>query len=141
MSTWDTDKRVAFGLQKEKELLPTIEASVGCKLTKTADTYDLVDWEGPGVVVELKARRAYDAYGWPQHHKRFASWLFPTHKEKAFGRAEKAILFYYFAADDTLWRLDYDPAVFKDIEKEVPEWHRQYQEHWYIPSDLWKRVV
>lgn len=110
-------------------------------MTKTRDEFDLVDFEGPdGVVVELKARRKYDCHGNLQPHTRFWSWLFPTHKEPPLRRAKRGVLFYYWVADDTLWRLDYHGEWAAEVDRDVPEWHRTYQEHWYIPRTLWSSV-
>jgi len=138
---WDTPERVSFGLWAERELKPSLEKELGVPLTKTVDEFDLVDFEGPdGIVVELKARRQRDYKGELQTHGRFYSWLFPTHKEPPLRRAKRGVLFYYWVADDTLWRLDYNPEWAAEVDRDVPEWHRTYQEHWYIPWRLWSPV-
>jgi hypothetical protein len=138
----DTAERVSFGLWAERELKPTLEKELGMTLVKTADEYDFVDFvsEDGEVVVELKARRKVGATGLLQTCETFRQWLFPSHKEPALKRARSASLFYYWVGDGTLWRLDYSPWWAGEVDRDIPEWHRQYQEHWYIPKTLWRRV-
>jgi len=129
-----TDRHI-FGLQKEVELKGRLEEAIGEQLTKTKGRYDAVDFTGNSHLVELKCRRNILP-------TQYDTWLLPTSKRpKEFGEGTRDTLYiYHFEADDSLWFLYYDPDLFSGFVKDTPAWHPTYQEHWYIPANLWTKI-
>lgn len=139
------EEKLKMGLSMEEQLKPLIERVLGVSLRKTASAYDLVDFEGEDeegrrIVVEVKSRRHKNDNGYIQRREAFGNWLFPTHKEKALKEAFQSYIVYYWDTDKSVWLLHYQKEVFAEIEKDVPPWHRQYQEHWYIPHELFRPI-
>lgn len=70
----------------------------------------------------------------------YPDWLLPVCKAKKAEQSENATYFYYFwKADNKLYRLLYDPLLFKSFRKEYPFFNRN-QEHYYIPAGDWEYV-
>lgn len=127
--------RVAFGLTREDRLKPVLERNVGEPLTKTAQRYDIFDFTSPSYLVELKCRS--DAYT-PDS---FRTWLMPVCKGREASTSQKLTrFFYYFNSTNELFTLDYDKELFDTFTREVPEWHPDHQEHYYIPRDCWTKI-
>ena len=120
-----------FGGEYEKSLKSVLEDDMGFPLTKTSDEYDTTDYVGNGHRVELKCRRA--------NHKRddYLGWVIPACK--VLGTDAPVTVYYYWKADDSLWRIDYEEDVWKDFNIGMPPWTSQC--HIWVPSRLWRRVL
>jgi hypothetical protein len=132
------------GWDLETELLPRLEASLGRALLKNAGRFAAHDYRGAdetrgALDVELKTRPAYDKRGNLQHPGRFDTWLVPSCKIKN-AETRPLTIFYYYKADDSLWRLDYEEKLFASFERECPSWHPTKQEHLLIPAAVWSKV-
>jgi hypothetical protein len=129
--------RHEYGLLKEKELKALLEAVCREPLTKISHRYSIIDFESPSFYVELKSRT-------PKYRpETLKSWLLPTCKAKeAKKRNDKqSLFFYYWSATDQLFVLEYNEELFATFPKEIPDWHQDQQEHYYIPSEHWTLIT
>lgn len=120
--------RHEYGTNKEKELKPFLEKIVGEEFRDAEKLYSIFDWETDSFLVELKSRT-------PQYsHDQFSEWLLPSCKAD-FQTTKQKIFFYYYEKSHKLYRLDYNPALFKTFKRGVP--YGSAQEHLFCPASAW----
>lgn len=87
-------------------------------------------------VVELKSRSMN------YHPENFKTWLLPTCKAKEATKIKdkKVLYFYWWPLTKELYVLEYDEKLFQSFYKEVPEWHLDQQEHYYVPASEFSLV-
>lgn len=119
-----------YGIDKERKLKPLLEAVVGESLTKTRHLYDIMDFESESFLVELKSRT--EQY----HPADFTTWLLPTCKgeEAKKNKHKQSLFFYYWAITDELYMIEYDEKLFETFNKSIPTWHKEKQEHYWVPA-------
>ena len=96
-----------------------------------------MDFESPTYFVELKSRS-------PKYHPAdFEGWLLPCCKgeEAKKNKHKKTLFFYYWQITNELYVLEYDEKLFEGFEREVPSWHKEKQEHYYVPASEFSLVV
>ena len=124
-------KRHDYGTKWEQKLQPLLEAFVGEPLTKTRHLYDIMDFVSKSYFVELKCRSK------KYHPADFQTWLLPSCKGKeAAKHPDKiTIFFYYWETTDELYLIEYNDPLFQTFHREVPSWHLEKQEHYYVPTE------
>lgn len=123
-------QRHQYGITQEQKLKPLLEAFVGETLTKTRHRYDIMDFVSDSFLVELKSRSLR------YHPDDFSTWLLPVCKgEEAKKNKNKTVLFFYhWATTDQIFVLEYNQDLFATFHKEIPEWHLEKQEHYFVPA-------
>ena len=123
-----------FGWQKEQDLLTRMETDQGLKMYKRQERFSVLDFDTSkrNHFVELKSRTTKH---WRQN---VGEWFVPSCKVKNLNPKQSLTLYYYWANDDTLWRLDYDAQLFAGFREQVPEHHTE--RHLYIPDSVWSFV-
>ena len=123
-----------FGWNQECNLLQRMEVDQGLKLKKIEERFSVLDFQTSrkNHFVELKSRT--DRY-W---RNTISEWLVPSCKIKNLKPNQSLTIYYYWANDNSLWRLDYDAELFKRFRDEVPSHHTE--RHLYIPDSVWTFV-
>jgi hypothetical protein len=136
------EQRGPLGLYYEIKLKPALEKAVGVQLTKTAEDYDCMDFEGSDVFVELKTRT--DKYHYSQSFIQKDGWILPSCKiQRAIAEVKKGkrvVFFYFWMAGKTLWRWDFKLEDVAGIDEKYPEWHQDQQKQAYVKEKFWTRV-
>jgi hypothetical protein len=128
-----------WGWGNEKMLKPRLELELGQQLEKTPGRFDVIDFVGKDVQVELKCRQQFDKQSRVVTSKTHNNWVLPSSKIEAARKSTlKTVFFYYWRGDDSLWRLDYEKVDWSQIEEGIPPWHTA--PHFYVPANLWRRV-
>lgn len=124
-------QRHDFGTQQEERLKSLLEAFCGEPLTKTRHLYDIMDFESESFWIELKSRTK------KYHPDDFSTWLLPSCKgdEASKNKNKKTLFFYYWQVTDDLYVLEYDEVLFTTFVRQIPSWHKEQQEHFYIPAE------
>jgi len=134
--------RGPLGLYYEKILHPALERSVGLTLVKTAEEVDTMDFMGTDCFVELKTRS--DQYHYNQTFIQKDGWILPSCKivraRYEVSQGNRVVFFYFWKADKTLWRWDFNEESLVDAKEEYPQWHHDKQKQIYIKQHHWKRV-
>lgn len=130
-------KRHDYGIKKEELLKPLLEAFCEEPLTKTGKFYDVMDFVSDSYYVELKSRT--EQY----RPEDYDTWLLPCCKgtEAKKNSHKRTLFFYYFSSTKELYVLEYDEKLFATFKREVPSWHKEKQEHYYIPSSEFSLIV
>jgi len=136
-------QRSRFGLPYEKLLQPVLESILQTTLHHTDSPTDTMDFWSDKYFVEVKTRT--DNYHYTQSFIQKDGWILPFCKmirakqETAGGK--KVVFFYYWTADKSLWRWDYDESILSSCKTEIPFWHRDKQQQIFIPENHWTRVL
>lgn len=129
--------RYTFGSALENKLKPLLEQILGETLTKTREFYDMLDFESESYFVELKSRTKQ------YYPSDFNTWLLPVCKGEEANRKnhKKTFYFYYWSSTDEIYLLEYDNDLFNTFHQEIPYWHLEQQNHYWIPCSEWSLVV
>ena len=90
--------RYTWGVQKEADLLKTIENNLGEEIIREENLVSTKDYQSKNYNIELKSRRYYDC-------NKYSNWLVPVSKFR--DTSKPIIIYYYWDGDKTLWRYDY----------------------------------
>lgn len=123
--------RHAYGTKWEQTLKPLLETVLEEPLTKTKQTYDLMDFTSDSFFVELKCRSPI------YHPEDFKTWVIPSCKIREASKHpdKKTIFFYYFSSTDQLFMIEYNEEIFNTFTQAVPSWHADKQEHHFCPAE------
>ena len=98
-----------------------------------------MDFTSPSYFVELKTRSS------TYHPTDYSTWLLPsckgTEAEKNAANQKKTVFFYYWATTQELYLLEYEKTLFDSFHKDIPPWHADHQEHFYVPASDFSLVV
>ena len=47
------------------------------------------------------------------------------------------VCFYYWKADESVWKFEYSEDAIRGLTPRIPEWHPDKQSHYYIPQERW----
>ena len=143
--------RHVFGWKCEKILQPFLEQHLGQTLSKTSNRFNSIDYRGNDCIAELKSRPTLDERGERQDSKKYQTWLLPsckviqrrtledgTSKRVWITDKNNIYFFYFWEADNSLWALKYDRALFKTFLRGVPVFSEQ--EHFFIPSHHFQKL-
>jgi hypothetical protein len=126
---------LAFGLQKEKTVLPIISAFFNDNIKLVNNRYSSYDFEGDRCIYELKSRTNV--------FKSFNETLIPYNK--IFNKSEKPIKFLFLFIDG-LYYIKYSPKKFKDYKLDVfcrnkrADYHDRPALYYYIPIIDLKKI-
>lgn len=126
-----------WGWNKEKEFKPILQSIVGEEIVQTLDRFDTADFESEHFFLELKSRRKYSPQNKYVDSTTYPDWLIPVAKI-AKADEKETWFFYHFEGDNTLWRILYDPIVFKSFKKAPSPSNPSL--HFYIPKDKWEQL-
>jgi len=130
--------RLPKGLEGQKFIKPLIENHIQEPLVMTACEYDTMDAYSENYWIEMKRRS--DNYDW-DHPLMKQGVLIPSCKIKRASREKKTVRFYYYYdRSNTLWYWDYNKKDLESCLCQIPSWHRDKQEHWYVPQRFWSSV-
>lgn len=121
-----------FGFTQEKNLQPTIEKSLGCKLTR-GDQYDVYDFYNDECLVELKSRRIkYGAY---------PTIMVGMNKLKHFESQQKDC-YVYFNFTDGLYQWKYNKNEYTSGRtRRVDRGKTEVSNVAYVPIKYLKRII
>jgi len=112
---------------------------LGEKITETTEFYDTMDGKTEQKDLEVKTRTP--KYNWKSDYIMKEGWLIPCCKiDRARVSGRPTFYFYYWKCDDSVWVLEYSKEKFKGLQARIPPWHKEQQEHYYVPFNLWKRI-
>ena len=124
--------RHTFGWDKETLLNPILEELHDLSFIKTSNRYDCIDFINPNLNVELKSRVGASTT--------YSTWLLPTIKAKKADKSPAPTVFYYYwTADNKLFKLNYDKERFSQFRREYPPYNPT-QEHFFIDAEEWEYV-
>lgn len=132
-------ERHAIGQQGFDLIKPLVEECLGETMTPSAVFYDTLDAESEHYLIEVKTRTA--KYKHTDSVIEKEGWLLPASKVKrGYTEAKQVVFFYYWRADQSLWRLDFNEDLFDSLTPAVP-WHsRERQLHYYVKKEHWIQV-
>lgn len=131
-----TEKHL-WGWELEVKLKPIMEFILAEEMTKTDLRFDEIDFITDERYVELKGRPKISDKGKLQTRHMFQGWVVPADKVQF--KDKPVTVFYYWDADQTLWRCDYDKEDWDTFNKGIPPW-KSSQIHYWVPQDRWTLV-
>ena len=132
--------RYPKGIEGQKQILPLIELHIQEPVSETSYVFDTMDASSDSYWIELKRRLL--PYHWSDEFIEREGWLIPAVKILRARCETKQTRFYYFwDSDRSLWYWDFSEEELKDCVCKTPSFHRDFQPHYYIKSELWKQVV
>lgn len=130
---WDYGK-ASFDL-----LCPILEYYLDEPLEQTKRFYDVLDARTKTWDIEVKSRTP--KYHWEQDYIMREGWLIPSCKVEFAKKSDRPFLFFYWwRSDNSLWEWEFDANALKGLTPIVPSWHKDRQEHYYLPFELWTRL-
>jgi hypothetical protein len=131
--------RLPYGLEGQTLVKPRIESHITEPIVFTSATYDTMDAESDSYWIEIKRRSKQ--YHWSQPLLLREGILIPACKIERAKTEQKTVRFYYlWDSDDSLWFWDYNEKDLLTCRKDIPPWHRDKQEHYYLPQRVWSSV-
>jgi hypothetical protein len=133
---------VTYGTEGEQLLTSLISVIVGERVTKTAGTFDTMDFAGASSFSELK-RRSSDWFYTDEKIQR-EGWLMPTTKVmkgwEALSEGKRVYFFYFWMRDKSLWMYEMKEGDFNGPnDHNPPKNHYDNQLHVTIQQDRWTR--
>lgn len=133
------EERVAYGTRLEPYFLQKLSEVTNDTITKTSYCFSLLDFEGQTSWSELKVRTADWFYTDPKIQEE--GWLIPACKflDAAWKKSEgkDVFFFYYWALDQSLWMIKFEPTFLMDFLLGIPKDHKDNQLHYFIHQDKW----
>lgn len=131
---------VSYGEEAEQKLLSFLSDAVGEPLTKTKETFGILDFAGETVVAELKKRTSEWSYLDEKIQRE--GWLIPSCKIlkgwDQMSEGKKVVFFYSWACDKSLWMYELQEGDFTSPGSHfVPRGHYDQMLHVAIPQSKW----
>ena len=131
--------RLPYGLEGQRIVKPLVENHIGEPIVFTSATYDTMDAQSEHYWIEIKRRSK--KYHWSDKVILREGILIPACKIRRAATETKSVRFYYYwDADQSLWYWDYNEKDLEGLKPEVPHFHVDRQEHYYLPQRVWSSV-
>lgn len=132
-------ERWDYGKSSFDVLRPILEYYLDEPLEETKLFYDIMDAKTKHWDIEVKSRTP--KYHWEDSFIMREGWLIPSCKVEYAKKSDRPFLFFYWwRADNSLWELEYSDEAIEGLTPIVPPWHKEQQEHYYIPFNRWTRI-
>ena len=133
-------ERWDYGKSAFDSLKPILEQYLDQPLEETKMFYDIMDAKTATWDIEVKARTP--KYHWSDPFIKRDGWLIPKCKIDYAKKSDRPFLFFYWwRKDNSLWEMEYDDSCIEGLEPVVPWFHKERQEHYYIPFSKWTRIL
>ena len=132
-------ERWDYGKQSFTLVCPIIEEYLEEPLIETKMFYEIMDAKTETYDIEVKSRTP--KYHWKDEYIMRDGWLLPKCKIDYAKKSQRPFLFFYWwRRDNSLWEWEFNLEDLKGLEPFVPPWHKEKQEHYYIPFKCWKEL-
>jgi hypothetical protein len=127
----------AYGEKNLNAILSFLESHLGESITKTTGRYDVMDCVTESKK-DLEVKTRCSNYHYNQSFIKKEGWLVPACKiNHARESGRPFVCFYYWKADESIWKFEYSEKAMEGLKPRVPEWNKDRQLHYYIPQDRW----
>ena len=133
-------QRYLPGIIGQQFIVPMIQDHIQEVVELNTSQYDTMDASSPSYWIEIKRRS--EKYCWSDIFMVEEGWLIPAVKIlRCYCETKQSRFYYYWDQDQSLWYWDFDEEEIKNCICKTPPWHDDYQPHYYIKHEYWKRVL